>query len=278
MKPMSRGEALMIVTSDMKMENDSSSDGSSLFSDEGLVSDATDDARLLDPDPDVNVAGDALLQDPDPDDTGNSRLQSLDPDVTGNTRLQSLDPDVIGNTRLQDPDLDVTGNTRLQSLDPTVADEARLQNPDPNVTRNAHLHAGARFVIKDADGLRFLTVEGQDLVLQDCGSVDHVETYWHWHWDSFEDKGWLHLRNRVTGGYIGVTCHGGSGASVKVRPGDEDHFSKRLVATSSAGQGHTLSVLSPRGGLWQITLGDPSYEAMVLKSGGTSFEFIKVEE
>ncbi|KAG5926461.1 hypothetical protein E4U53_003077 [Claviceps sorghi] len=149
---------------------------------------------------------------------------------------------------------------------------------DSNVTRHARLRAGGRFVIKDADGDRYLTVEGQDLVLQDCDDVGSFDEYWHWHWVCSEDDGWFRLRNRVTNNYIGVACGGNCAVSIKVKPCSDDGFSGRLVVTPSSGGGQTLSALSRQGGLWQITLGDPLYEAMPRKSGGTSFEFIEMEK
>ncbi|KAG5998348.1 hypothetical protein E4U54_002218 [Claviceps lovelessii] len=158
---------------------------------------------------------------------------------------------------------------------PTLIDG---ESQGPVVTRGSRLQAGGRFVIKEKNSDRILTISKGFAMFQKCDDIESLDKYWHWHWDCIDDQGWFRLQNRVTGGFIGVCANGRRGLIIKVKNEHRLSSSGRLVVTLTSNGDQTLSVVSPTDELEQMTLGSFSNILVPRKSGGVGLEFIKLED
>ncbi|KAG6056161.1 hypothetical protein E4U17_002435 [Claviceps sp. LM77 group G4] len=153
---------------------------------------------------------------------------------------------------------------------PTSETDSTMDIP----SRDATLQSGQRYVLVERQSGSVLIAVGEDAVLQTCESTSDFHSQWHWHWDCVDDDGWMTLRNRITGNYLGASSTFWNPA-VKVRPRGGG-FTARLVVTRSCGGRQTLSALYKEG-LWQIVGGKAPDQLGLAREGGLEWECIRIE-
>ncbi|KAG6169438.1 hypothetical protein E4U51_001581 [Claviceps purpurea] len=115
------------------------------------------------------------------------------------------------------------GSTTTGVDTPTSETDSIMDIPN----RDATLQSGQRYVLIERQSGSVLIAVGEDAVLQTCENISAFHSQWHWHWDCVDDDGWITLRNRITGNYLGASSTFWNPA-VKVRPRG-DGFTGRLV-------------------------------------------------
>ncbi|KAG6097355.1 hypothetical protein E4U30_000740 [Claviceps sp. LM220 group G6] len=152
----------------------------------------------------------------------------------------------------------------------TSETDSTMDIPDRDVT----LQSGQRYVLIERQSGSVLIAVGEDAMLQTCETTDAFHSQWHWHWDCVDDDGWVTLRNRITGNYLGASSTFWNPA-VKVRPRG-DGFTARLVVIRSCGGRQTLSALYKEG-LWRIVGGKAPDQLGLARDGGLEWECIRIE-
>ncbi|KAG6128907.1 hypothetical protein E4U38_005438 [Claviceps purpurea] len=162
------------------------------------------------------------------------------------------------------------GSTTTGVDTPTSETDSTMDIPN----RDATLQSGQRYVLIERQSGSVLIAVGEDAVLQTCENISAFHSQWHWHWDCVDDDGWITLRNRITGNYLGASSAFWNPA-VKVRPGG-DGFTGRLVVTRSCGGRQTLSALYKEG-LWRIVGGKAPDQLGLARDGGLEWECVRIE-
>ncbi|KAG6030652.1 hypothetical protein E4U40_007727 [Claviceps sp. LM458 group G5] len=165
------------------------------------------------------------------------------------------------------------GSTTTGVDTPTSETDATMDIPSRDA-RDATLQSGQRYVLVERQSGSVLIAVGEDAVLQTCESTSNFHSQWHWHWDCVDDDGWMTLRNRITGNYLGASSAFWNPA-VKVRPRGGG-FTARLVVTRSCGGRQTLSALYKEG-LWRIVGGKAPDQLGLARDGGLEWECIRIE-
>ncbi|KAG6096342.1 hypothetical protein E4U14_007976 [Claviceps sp. LM454 group G7] len=164
------------------------------------------------------------------------------------------------------------GSTTTGVDTPTSDTDSTMDIPD----RDATLQSGQRYVLIERQSGSVLIAVGEDAVLQTCETTSAFDSQWHWHWDCVDDDGWMTLRNRITGNYLGTRSTFWSWTpAVKVQSRG-DGFTARLVVTRSCGGRQTLLALCKEG-LWRIVGGKAPDQLGLARDGGLEWECIRIE-
>lgn len=150
----------------------------------------------------------------------------------------------------------------------------------PNLIKDADPRHGERFIIVERSTEMALAIVDGEPELQVCDGTETFGIQWHLHWECVLNDGWLGLRNRVTGKYLGYGIEICPAVTIVQNTAIDHAVFERFHASRSSDGGHIL--YAPYHSEFRLVTVGESTGVLKLEmtetEEGTKWQFIKVVE